>query len=102
MVLSAFVLKFDCKNAWRIFLRDRYNHKSPNSAQTEAACAGALHIRLGGDAYYFGELIHKPTLGDNDRSIAAEDICKANRLLFSTAMICLGLCVLTKAVIIWS
>ena len=42
----------DGKNAWRIFKRDRFNHASPNSAQGEAACAGALHLRLAGDAWY--------------------------------------------------
>ena len=29
------------KNAWKIFKRDRYNHASPNSAQTEATMAGS-------------------------------------------------------------
>ena len=50
----------DGKNAWRIFKRDRFNHASPNSAQGEAACAGALHLRLAGDAWYFGTLYKKP------------------------------------------
>ena len=48
MAAAAFFVGQDAKNAYRIFKRDRLNHSSPNSAHTEAACAGALHIRLGG------------------------------------------------------
>ena len=51
MVLASFLCGLDWKNAWKIFLRDRYNHSSPNSAQTEAVCAGALDIQLAGDAW---------------------------------------------------
>ena len=64
----------DGKNAWRIFKRDRFNHASPNSAQGEAACAGALHLRLAGDAWYFGTLYKKPYIGDDDRPIRPDDI----------------------------
>jgi len=56
MILSARILKLDYRNAWRIFRRDRFNHASPNSAQTESVCAGALNVQLAGDAYYFGKL----------------------------------------------
>lgn len=75
LVLSAWLLPgFDGKNAWRIFCRDRLRHASPNAAHGEAACAGALHLRLAGDAWYFGELHKKPYLGDDDRPVQAEDI----------------------------
>lgn len=60
MILSAYILRFDGKNAFRIWKRDRRKHASPNSAQTEAVCAGALDVRLAGDAYYFGELHKSP------------------------------------------
>ena len=71
-------------------------HASPNSAQTEAVCAGALSIQLAGDAYYFGELHQKPTIGDGKREIEAEDIERANRLLYGTSVIvlCVGVAVL--------
>ena len=68
--------------AWRIFLRDRRKHASPNSAHGEAACAGALHLRLAGDAWYFGVLHKKQFIGDNDREIVPEDIWKASLLMF--------------------
>jgi adenosylcobinamide-phosphate synthase len=71
----------DGKNAWRIFLRDRRNHKSPNSAHGEAACAGALGLRLAGDAWYFGKLHKKPYIGDEKRPIEAEDIWRAGVLM---------------------
>lgn len=100
MCLSAFFAGFDSKNAWRIFKRDRLNHKSPNSAHTEAACAGALHLQLGGNNYYFGKLVTKPTIGDDERPIEPEDIVRSNRLLMATARIFLIICVAVKALII--
>lgn len=87
MILSAGLLGFDMKSAWRIWRRDRRNHASPNSAQTEAVCAGALGVRLAGDAYYFGELHKKPFIGDNSREIEAADIRRANRLMYLTAVL---------------
>lgn len=75
---------YDGKSAYRIFKRDRFNHKSPNSAQTESACAGALHIRLAGDASYFGKIVKKPFIGDDDRTIEYKDIKRANILMLVT------------------
>lgn len=89
MVVSAFFTGFDGKNAWKIYLRDRHNHASPNSAHPESACAGALNLQLAGDAYYFGKLYKKKTIGDDNREIEAEDIPRACRLMYGTAVICL-------------
>lgn len=89
MIAAAFFLRMDYKNAARIWRRDRYQHASPNSAQTEAVCAGALNVRLAGDAYYFGQLYHKPTIGDANRKVEAEDIRRANRLMYGTSVIVL-------------
>lgn len=102
IVLTAYCLKLDGRNAWRIFRRDRYNHESPNSAQTESACAGALHLRLGGDADYFGEAVPKPALGDGGRLPGPDDIGLANRLLYGSSIICLLLGLAVKGVILWS
>ncbi|MCI6237822.1 MAG: adenosylcobinamide-phosphate synthase CbiB [Porcincola intestinalis] len=86
MVLCANAAGLDSRNAWRIFRRDRYRHASPNSAQTEAAMAGALRIQLAGDASYFGKVVKKPTLGDPIRKVEAEDIRRANRLMFLSVL----------------
>lgn len=75
----------DAKNAWYIWRRDRRNHASPNSAQTESACAGALRVQLAGPAYYFGEYYDKPTIGDAKRPVEPLDILRANRMLFAGA-----------------
>ncbi len=72
------------RNGLNIFKRDRFNHKSPNSAQTEAVCAGALQIQLAGNAYYFGKLYEKPTIGDPVRPVEYEDIPRANCLMTVT------------------
>lgn len=99
-ILSVFSKKYDAKRAARIFKRDRYNHASPNSAQTEAVCAGALGLRLAGDASYFGKVVKKPYIGDEIRKIEKEDIVRANKLLYVSAFICELLCVIILGVVL--
>lgn len=89
MCLGAAACGYDGRNAWRIFRRDRKNHKSPNSAHTEAACAGALQLRLAGPNYYFGRLVDKPYIGDDQRPIEPLDILRAGRILYATAFFAL-------------
>lgn len=101
MIIAAFFLRMDWKNAYKIFKRDRYNHDSPNSAQTESVCAGALQIQLAGDAFYFGKRYPKKTIGDALRRIVPEDIIQVNRLLYGTAWLCVTLCILIRGVILW-
>lgn len=86
---GAFLTGQDGRGAWRIWRRDRRNHASPNSAQTESACAGALGVRLGGPARYFGKLYEKPTIGDALRPVEPEDIPRANRTLYAAAVLAL-------------
>ena len=90
-ILAAGLTGQDAPNAWRIWWRDRRNHASPNSAQTESACAGALGVQLAGPAYYFGEYYDKPTIGDARRPIEPRDILRANRMLFAGAGLALVL-----------
>lgn len=85
MVAASWCLKMDSRNAIQMYRRDRYNHASPNSAQTEAVMAGALGVQLAGNAYYFGKLYEKPTIGDKKRQIQFEDIRYANHLLYASA-----------------
>ncbi len=92
--------KFSGREAYRIFRRDRYQHASPNSAQTEAACAGALGIQLAGDAFYFGKKVEKPYIGDAMRPVEAEDIRRVNRLMYRAAWICEIACLAVMAAII--
>ena len=87
------------KNAFKIWRRDRRNHKSPNSAQSESACAGALGVQLAGDAWYFGELYHKPAIGDALRPIEPEDIPRANRLMYVASVLTLLVCASAVALI---
>ena len=81
----------DAKGAWRIWRRDRRNHASPNSAQTESACAGALGVQLAGPAYYFGEYYPKPTIGDALRPIEPQDILRADRMMYAASILALVL-----------
>lgn len=86
-ILSLFDGVYDPGASLRTWRRDRFNHKSPNSAQTESACAGALNIKLAGDAYYGGIKVSKPYIGDNKKNIENEDIKRANRLMFASEAI---------------
>lgn len=89
MIASAPIFGLDGRNAYRIWKRDRRNHASPNSAQTESACAGALHLRLAGDAWYFGKLHKKQYIGNDDRAIEADDIRLANKLMYGASALML-------------
>lgn len=103
MVISCFGLggQFSAKGAWNIYKRDRRKHASPNSAHTEAVCAGALGIQLAGDARYFGKIVKKPYIGDALRQVEYEDIRRANRLLYAAAWICEGLCLCVMGLWLW-
>lgn len=100
MIAAAFLTGMDGKNAWKIYLRDRRKHASPNAAQTEAVCAGALRVRLAGDAVYFGRLYKKEYLGDSLRPIEAEDIRRAGKLMYVTAVLMLIIFGVLKAAVI--
>lgn len=87
MILAAYCAGMNGKNAKKIYLRDRYNHASPNSAQTEAVMAGALEIQLAGDAWYFGTLHKKPFIGDAIRKVEIEDILHSHKLMYATTVL---------------
>ena len=93
------VLLPDGAEAFRIWRRDRLKSPSPNSAQTESVCAGALHLRLLGDTWYFGELHHKQEIGDGGRKTEPADITRTVRLMNRTAflMFAAGIAVLALA-----
>lgn len=91
MCACAVPLGLDARRALRTVRRDHANHLSPNCAWTEAAAAGALGIRLGGDHEYFGRTVHKPTIGDDLRAPEAADIRRANRLMLASAGLALAL-----------
>ena len=88
LIAAAAVSGFSAKNAWKIWRRDRRCHASPNSAQTEAAMAGALGIQLAGPAWYFGKKYEKPTIGDPLAPVEPWDIARANRMLYAAAALC--------------
>lgn len=92
LLAAGWLLKLDITNGWRIFCRDRFNHASPNSAQTESVCAGLLRLRLAGDAWYHGVLHQKKYIGDDLRPVEAEDIPRVCRLLYAAAGLSLLLC----------
>ncbi len=99
MCIGAFITGLDWRTAFRIYRRDRKNHSSPNSAHPESACAGALNIQLGGDAYYFGRLYRKKTIGDDIRPVDSGDIKLAIRLMYAASVTCLVLALAARILI---
>ena len=95
-ILSAGLCGEDMHGAFRIWKRDRRKHESPNSAQTESACAGALGVCLAGDASYFGKVKKKPVIGDPVREIRREDIGRANRMMSVVSILATALAVLLR------
>ena len=98
MLLAGGILKLNFKNGWKIFKRDRYNHASPNSAQTESVCAGLLGLRLAGDAWYHGVLHKKKYIGDALREITPEDIPLSCKLMYGTTGLMLLLCLAAQTI----
>ncbi len=105
MILASFLASFfsaeyNGKKAYKIWIRDRYNHKSPNSAQTESVCAGALGLKLGGTHLYRGVPVEKPTIGDERRKPEIDDIKRANSLMFLTEALTFGLVIYVMALVL--
>jgi len=98
MIIASFLCGFNAKGAYGIYKRDKNNHSSPNSAHTEAVCAGALNIQIAGPNYYFGKLVEKPTIGDAIRPVEAVDIKKANNLMQCTFVLVLIFSVLIRLI----
>ena len=100
LLAAGVLLHLDVKNGWQMFKRDRYKHASPNSAQTESVCAGLLGLRLAGEALYHGVLHKKDYIGDAKREIELEDIPRAGRLMYLTAVLALVVFGAGKALLI--
>ena len=92
IIAGAGMLRLDNRSALRIYRRDRNLHKSPNAGQTESACAGALHIQLGGDASYFGKTVRKAAFGDPLRRVNRTDILATIDLMNAASVLALALC----------
>lgn len=99
-IASAALTGNDAKSAWRIWRRDRRKHASPNSAQTESACAGALNVQLAGPATYFGKYFDKPTIGDAVRAIEPKDILRANTMMYVASVLGLAAAVLVRILVL--
>lgn len=99
MIIATFLCRFNLRQAILIYRRDKRNHKSPNSAQTEAVCAGALGLKLAGDSYYHGVLVPKPTIGDECQKADKEDIKRANQLMFFSSFLGVAFCVAVRFMI---
>ncbi|MDR2756352.1 MAG: adenosylcobinamide-phosphate synthase CbiB [Planctomycetaceae bacterium] len=96
LIAVVFITRNNLKQAFRIYWRDRYQHKSPNSAQTEAVCAGALGLSLGGDNYYNGKIVSKPAIGDDKVPPSPSHIIIVNRLMYLATILAVVLIILIE------
>jgi adenosylcobinamide-phosphate synthase len=87
IILAAAITGLDAKGAAHVYRRDRKAHASPNAGHPEAACAGALGLALAGGAYYGGVFEEKPVIGDGRRNAEPEDIRKACKLMYVSALL---------------
>jgi adenosylcobinamide-phosphate synthase len=92
LVGAAFLPGFDGCGAARVFIADRLKSSSPNSGHSEAAVAGGLGIRLGGESRYFGQVHVKPVIGAGLPAPATDDILRSNRLAVAGSLIFFTLC----------
>ena len=99
-IAAAALTGFDARRAFLIWRRDANKHLSPNAGQTESACAGALHIQLGGDAWYFGKRVKKAALGDELRPCEAGDIPRTNRMMLCASVLLLLFCAALRLVVL--
>ena len=89
IIIASFILRYDYKNSFKIFFRDRKNHSSPNSGHAEASVAGALGVQFGGRVSYFGKETKKPTIGDKIKDFELEDIKKNIKIMYVTSFLSL-------------
>jgi adenosylcobinamide-phosphate synthase len=82
-------------NAIDVVRRDAGQHPSPNAGVVEAAFAGALDVRLGGQNAYHGAMEDRGTLG-NGRPVAVTDVARASRLAVAASMSALAVAILIR------
>jgi adenosylcobinamide-phosphate synthase len=90
MVTASALLGLDWRSSWAVFVSDRMNHASPNSAHGESACAGALGVRLGGSATYSGVAHDKPYINATGAPVVADNIRRASQLMLVTEVLCVA------------
>lgn len=93
LIVSGFIFNLDVKCGIFVFLRDRNNHDSPNSAHPESAVAGLLGVQLGGTNQYFGMPVHKPTIGNPIVELKATHIDATVKLAITSELIILSLAI---------
>ena len=91
IVAASMILRYNYKNSLKMFIRDRKNHSSPNSAHAEASVAGALGVQFGGRVSYFGKEADKPTIGDKIKDFELEDIKKNIKIMYITSFLSLAI-----------
>jgi adenosylcobinamide-phosphate synthase len=99
ITIASFILRFNWRDSWRIMRRDGRNHTSPNSGIPEAAVAGALGIRIGGENIYSGEIIRKPTIGDRLKETDKKDVKKVWAIMFTSSLLMAIICTITLWII---
>ncbi len=86
-ILSSFILRKNGKMAWKVARRDGRKNASPNSGYPEAAVAGALGIRLGGENFYFGKRMDKPHIGEETKPIRLKEVRESLKLMIATSIL---------------
>ena len=91
LFLGALVTRGHALDGFRVALRDRLMHDSPNAGHPESFVAGALHIRLGGPVKYPDGWHKKPWLGAEGKDPGPTQICSIVEIIRSSAWMAMGL-----------
>ena len=87
IIVAAYFQGLDWRSGWKILCRDRRAHASPNSGYPEAAMAGILGLRFGGDNRYHGQLVKKPFIGDALEPVSQLHVSRATSNLYLSSAI---------------
>jgi adenosylcobinamide-phosphate synthase len=99
IAFSAPIVKGNVVKSFKIMVRDRKNHKSPNCAYPEGAAAGAIGIQLGGTNSYFGEVMYKPTIGNKEQELKKEHIKDVIKLMYASEILLIAISIIAMNLI---
>jgi adenosylcobinamide-phosphate synthase len=77
----------NAREGWKIALRDRLKHSSPNAGHPESFLSGALGMKLGGPSVYQEGIVDKPWLGNGDGQPDPSHILRCCRLVYRSSWV---------------
>ena len=99
MLLDSAFLGLSVKDAWKVYRKDKRHSPSPNAAQTQSVCAGAMDLTLGGDIVRKGEVIKRPAIGNGKKEATSNDIFWTTQMMMSASAMTVFLAAVVRLII---